>query len=67
MEVSFTVLTFDLPHFAEVFDILGRKAFSSEKKQYTAGINQSINLDVSSLAAGVYVYKVIIEDAGLPI
>ncbi|CAN0256414.1 unnamed protein product, partial [Laminaria digitata] len=62
------VLTFDLPKASEVnvdlFDMLGRKVFSTGKKQFSVGSNHSVSLEGGTLAAGIYVYKVVVDAEG---
>lgn len=42
---------------AEVFDITGRKVKTTTLGELAAGIN-AVELDISDLPAGVYIYKV---------
>jgi hypothetical protein len=55
-----TTIKFDLPNDGlvqlEIFDILGRRITTLINEQRTAGIYQQ-TFDASSLASGVYVYK----------
>ena len=56
-----TSFSFDLPQAAEVtvevFDVMGRKVIDLQPVALGAGANQRIELDGSSLASGVYVYR----------
>ena len=42
----------------EVFDVLGRNVLSIASQQMQAGARQTINIDASHLASGIYVYQV---------
>ena len=58
-----TAVQFDLPEAAEVSiqiaDMLGRKVMTVPAKSYQAGANHRIEVDASSLASGMYVYRVV--------
>ena len=57
-----TTIQFDLPEAAEVtieiVDMLGRKAMTIPSQVYQAGARHLVNIDASSLASGIYVYRV---------
>ena len=57
-----TTLTLDLPEAAtvtvEVFDAIGRRMLQVDAGELPAGRGQAVRLDGSSLAAGLYVYRV---------
>ena len=63
-----TALTLSLPEAAtvtvDVFDLLGRRMMRVDAGALPAGDRQAIQLDGSSLAAGVYVYRVRADGAG---
>ena len=42
----------------EVFDLLGRNVMTMARQQMQPGSNQTINLDASHLASGIYIYQV---------
>ena len=56
-----TTLVFDLPENGTVdvavYDILGRKVLEFPASAFTAGSNRRLQLDASSLAAGLYLYR----------
>lgn len=60
-----TTIQFDLPEAAEVdvliVDMLGRVVMTLPVQSYTAGLNRTIDVDASSLAPGIYVYRVVAE------
>ncbi len=43
----------------KVFDLLGRNVLTIARQQMQAGTQQSINVDASALASGVYIYQVL--------
>lgn len=57
-----TTLLLNLPEAAivhvELFDALGRKAMTLPAKPMAAGVNQTISVDASELASGLYFYRV---------
>ena len=57
-----TTIRFDLPLAAsvsvDVFDMLGRRVMSLPAQNRAAGAAQSIQLDASALASGMYLYQV---------
>lgn len=57
-----TTLVFDLPDFAEVrvevFDVLGRRVLEQPAQMMTPGTARPLVLDASSLASGLYLYRV---------
>lgn len=57
-----TTIHFDLPAAAnvqvEVYDMLGRPAKTVTAGRLAAGTNRSVRIDASSLASGVYLYRV---------
>ncbi len=57
-----TTIQFDLPETAEVtieiVDMLGRNAMTIPAQVYQAGVQHRIEVDASSLASGMYVYRV---------
>lgn len=57
-----TTIQFNLPEPAEVtieiVDMLGRKAMTIPAQVYQAGAQHRVDVDASSLASGVYVYRV---------
>ena len=57
-----TTIRFDLPNAAEVsvdvFDMLGRTVLSVPVQSMAAGQNQSIQVDGSNLASGLYLYRI---------
>lgn len=57
-----TTVQFDLPAPAEVevyvTDLLGRVAISVPSQQISAGLRRQIPIDASSLASGIYIYRV---------
>ena len=63
-----TALTLSLPEAAtvtvDVFDVLGRRTLRVDAGALPAGAAQTVRLDGSSLAAGVYVYRVRADGAG---
>ncbi len=58
-----TYITFDLPDAStvhiEVFDIVGRRVLSSDKRSFGAGKNLSMEVDAGRLPSGVYLYRVV--------
>ena len=42
----------------QVYDVLGRNVLSIQDQQMQAGARQTINIDASSLASGIYIYQV---------
>ncbi|HMB92693.1 MAG TPA: GEVED domain-containing protein [Rhodothermales bacterium] len=56
-----TTLRFDLPEDAEVhvevFDLLGRQVLALTTERIGAGANQTLRLDASALASGLYLYR----------
>ena len=42
----------------EVFDLLGRNVLTMPRQQMQSGSNQTINVDASHLASGIYIYQV---------
>ena len=42
----------------QVFDVLGRNVLSVLNQQMQAGSRQTINIDASQLASGIYIYQV---------
>ena len=56
-----TTLHFDLPTTAEVqgavYDVLGRQVLSIPSRVVTAGYARTVRLDATSLASGLYVYR----------
>ncbi|GAB5518718.1 MAG: hypothetical protein RhofKO_09690 [Rhodothermales bacterium] len=57
-----TTIRFSLPETAEVtvtvYDMLGRDILSVPAQQLAAGSNRTVQLDASTLASGLYVYRV---------
>lgn len=62
-----TRIVFDLPEHAhvhaEVFDILGREVYTSRVRWVDAGWDHTLSLDLSVMASGLYIYRVIAEAA----
>lgn len=62
-----TAIQFDLPQQAnvtvEVFDVMGRKVLVLPAREMAPGANHSVQVDASSLASGLYLYRV---EADLP-
>jgi len=58
-----TMLTFDLPHHAqlriEVMDMIGRQVLTIPQSAVSSGWSQSIEINGSSLSAGLYFYRLI--------
>jgi hypothetical protein len=58
-------LAFDLPEAAEVsvalYDVMGRQVLTLPGSALSAGTNQQVDLDASSLAAGVYFFRATAE------
>lgn len=58
-----TTIRFDLPEagrvYVEVFDMLGRKVRTIPERAYASGAGQSIRLEAATLAAGVYLYRLV--------
>ena len=56
-----TTVAFDLPQSSEVsvsvFDVMGRQVMTLNKGTMAPGTNQTIEIDGSGLASGVYVYR----------
>lgn len=56
-----TMVSFDLPEASEVtltvFDVMGRQVMNLDAGTMTPGTNQTIEIDGSALASGVYVYR----------
>ena len=56
-----TTLAFDLPQSSEVsvavFDVMGRQVMNLDAGTMAPGANQTIEIDGSGLASGVYVYR----------
>ena len=63
-------LSFDIPQTTEVhvelYDMLGRRVFSTERTQFTAGSNHSIKVNGDGLAAGIYIYKLFMDTSDTP-
>jgi Secretion system C-terminal sorting domain len=62
-----TTIQFDLPETADVTitvtDMLGRQVLSVPSASFGAGANMSVQVDASSLASGLYLYRVIARGA----
>lgn len=60
-----TMITFDLPEAAtihlDVFDLLGRAVLTTPAQQRPAGAGQTLAVDASALASGVYAYRVVAQ------
>lgn len=60
-----TTIQFDLPEAVEVdvmiVDMLGRVVMTLPARTYAAGMNRTIDVDATSLAPGIYVYRVVAE------
>jgi hypothetical protein len=56
-----TTVTFDLPERAEVrleiYDVLGRRVLAVPQRSFSAGANLTVEIDASSLASGMYIYR----------
>ena len=57
-----TTIAFDAPAPAtvdvDIFDVLGRRVMRIQGHQVEAGYNRTIRVDASSLASGVYLYRI---------
>ncbi|MEZ4700941.1 MAG: T9SS type A sorting domain-containing protein [Rhodothermales bacterium] len=62
-----TTVVFDLAAPADVsvhiYDILGRNVMTIAAQSFQAGARQSVNVDASSLASGMYLYQVVAKSA----
>ena len=62
-----TTITFGLPQQASVritvFDVTGRQVMTLPMGQVQAGAAQTVQLDASRLASGVYFYQVVAQTA----
>lgn len=62
-----TTVQFDLPEAADVrielYDLLGRNVMTTAPQAFAAGAAKRIEIDASSLASGVYLYRVFAETA----
>jgi len=62
-----TNIEFDLPESADVevavLDLLGRTMLTVPAQTFSAGASHSISLDASSLASGIYMYRVLARSA----
>lgn len=56
-----TTITFDLPETSEVvvnvFDMLGRQVYTSDRKQVLKGASRTIDIEMGGYATGTYFYK----------
>ncbi|MEO1020971.1 MAG: T9SS type A sorting domain-containing protein [Bacteroidota bacterium] len=57
-----TNIAFSLPEASvvsvEVFNIVGQRVMTIPAQRFTAGANQNINIDASSLSSGIYLYRI---------
>jgi hypothetical protein len=64
-----TTISFDLPVAADVeiqvVDLIGRTVMTVPRQSMTAGRNQRVQLNASSLTSGSYMYRVIVNGANL--
>ena len=64
-----TTISFDLPVAADVeiqvVDLIGRTVMSIPRQSMSAGANQRVQLNASSLTSGSYMYRVIVTGANL--
>lgn len=62
-----TTIAFDLPETAEVsiqvLDLLGREVMAIPSQTMEAGSGRTVQIDASSLASGIYMYRVIARGA----
>ena len=60
-----TTIQFDLAESGEVrvevIDVMGRKVMETTDKPVSAGKNRSLRIDTSSLASGIYLYRVVVR------
>ena len=63
-----TEIALDLPSAGnvrvEVYDVLGRRVLVAQDGEMPAGTNQSVQIDGSRLASGLYIYRVIADIDG---
>jgi hypothetical protein len=63
-----TEIALDLPAAGhvrvEVYDVLGRRVLVAQDGEMPAGTNQSVQIDGSRLASGLYIYRVIADIDG---